>query len=123
MPNRRDPALACLQASNRRFPIMNRVKKSALYAASIVGSIARSTGLSPINSKINGIKYSLDLEQFIDARLFYTRVYETDTINAIKRLLKDGESAVDVGANIGIICLNMAKIIGTTGHVTAFEPS
>ena len=44
-------------------------------------------------------------------------------IEFIKKIVKKGDIVVDVGANIGIYTLTMAKCVGETGHVYAFEPS
>jgi len=41
----------------------------------------------------------------------------------IKKIIKKGDIVVDVGANIGIHTIIMAKCVGETGHVYAFEPS
>jgi FkbM family methyltransferase len=37
--------------------------------------------------------------------------------------LKPGMSVVDVGANVGVYALSMARRVGPQGHVFAFEPS
>ena len=41
----------------------------------------------------------------------------------IKKIVKSGDIVVDVGANIGIHTLILAKCVGKNGHVYAFEPS
>lgn len=40
-----------------------------------------------------------------------------------KSLLHEGDTAIDVGANVGIHCCVMAHYCGQSGHVLAFEPS
>ena len=40
-----------------------------------------------------------------------------------KKLLKPGDCALDIGANIGLVSLLMAKLVGPTGRVRAFEPN
>jgi FkbM family methyltransferase len=39
------------------------------------------------------------------------------------RLLKSGDIVMDVGANIGYISMNAARLVGGSGRVYAFEPS
>jgi protein O-GlcNAc transferase len=46
-----------------------------------------------------------------------------DEINFLRRLLRPGERAIDVGANYGVYALSMAKAVGPTGSVWAFEPA
>lgn len=49
--------------------------------------------------------------------------YELSLAEVIGRHLKGGETAIDVGANIGILSRAMAKAVGRTGTVFAFEPN
>lgn len=46
-----------------------------------------------------------------------------DEIVFLRRLLLPGQRAIDVGANYGVYTLSIAKVIGPTGTVWAFEPS
>ncbi|MEN9852360.1 MAG: hypothetical protein RI996_303 [Candidatus Parcubacteria bacterium] len=39
-----------------------------------------------------------------------------------RRFLREGDTVVDVGANIGLCTLLSAHIVGTRGHVYSFEP-
>jgi len=48
--------------------------------------------------------------------------YEETEAKIMEQKISKGEIVVDVGANIGIHTLNMAKIVGKTGKVFAFEP-
>lgn len=57
----------------------------------------------------------------IGKSLFFTGVYESETIDQLRLLLNRGDVIVDAGANIGAICLPIAK--KTEVKVYAFEPS
>ena len=46
-----------------------------------------------------------------------------DEIGFLRRVLLPGHQAIDVGANYGVYTLSMAKVIGPTGTVWAFEPA
>ena len=48
--------------------------------------------------------------------------YEESEAKIMEEKIKVGNIVVDVGANIGLHTLNMAKIVGNTGQVFAFEP-
>jgi len=52
----------------------------------------------------------------------YKRVTEHEDIDLIHRLVKRGDSVVDVGANIGFYSEVLANCVGADGHVYAFEP-
>ena len=48
--------------------------------------------------------------------------YEKSEAKIMEEKIKVGNITVDVGANIGLHTLNMARIVGNTGRVFAFEP-
>jgi len=48
--------------------------------------------------------------------------YEELEAKIMEEKIKVGNIVVDVGANIGLHTLNMARIVGNTGQVFAFEP-
>lgn len=54
---------------------------------------------------------------------FSQKNYEKTSSNALKKLLKKGMTAINIGANIGYFTLLMAKYVGPKGRVFAFEPS
>lgn len=45
-----------------------------------------------------------------------------DEIKFLRRLLQRGQKVIDIGANYGVYALSMAKTVGPTGRVWAFEP-
>ncbi len=47
---------------------------------------------------------------------------EPEVAHLMFRVLQEGDVAVDGGANIGFFSLLMAKLVGETGRVLAFEP-
>ena len=48
--------------------------------------------------------------------------FEPDVANLFVRLLREGDVAVDIGANLGYLTVLAALLVGPTGHVVAFEP-
>lgn len=46
-----------------------------------------------------------------------------DEIKFLRHLLKPGQKVIDIGANYGVYTLSMARTVGPTGHVWAFEPT
>jgi FkbM family methyltransferase len=49
-------------------------------------------------------------------------VQELDTIEWLRRVLREGDTAIDVGANVGQMTLEMAALVGPLGTVVAVEP-
>jgi tRNA G37 N-methylase Trm5 len=46
-----------------------------------------------------------------------------DELNALRRILKPGQTVLDIGANLGMYALSMARVVGQEGRVIAFEPA
>ena len=52
---------------------------------------------------------------------YWLGTYEPDLQSAILGFVKPGMVAYDIGANIGYISLQLARVVGGAGHVYAFE--
>ena len=48
--------------------------------------------------------------------------HELTEIEFLKQIIKNGDTVLDLGANIGVYTLIFAKLVGKSGHVFAFEP-
>src|SRR3954471_1389107 len=71
----------------------------------------------------DGITYDLDLAQGIDFAIYLGNIYERPTRAALRRLAAPGSLVLDIGANIGAHALPLARHVGPTGRVIAFEPT
>ncbi len=99
-----------------KVKIATAVSRVAIRARALVGKgpIARV--------RRDGIEWELDLREGIDLAV-YLWLYERSTLSASRRLIKEGQIVLDVGANIGTHALQFARLVGPTGHVYAFEPT
>lgn len=70
----------------------------------------------------NGIKYSLDLSESIDFATYFGG-WEPETIEFIENNISEGNIVIEVGANVGIQSLHLAKKVGPNGRIFAFEPT
>lgn len=68
----------------------------------------------------NGLRYHLDLSDFVQWRTFWG-ILDVGK-DRLFSLLQPGNLFLDVGANIGEICLHATKQVGENGKVLAFEP-
>ncbi len=71
----------------------------------------------------DGLRVQCDLRDFIQATIFHFGEWEPYNTALIKRLLKPGDTFVDVGANIGYFSLLASTLVGELGHVVAVEAS
>ena len=53
---------------------------------------------------------------------FLRRYYDLPSQLALRALLRPGDEMLDVGANIGMMSLLAARLVGPGGRVDAFEP-
>ena len=70
----------------------------------------------------DGFKLLVDGSSQTGRIAYATGSYEPATTAALKSRLRSGETAVDVGANIGYFSLVAARAVGAGGRVVAFEP-
>jgi len=71
----------------------------------------------------DSIHWNLDLSEGIDLAIYLFGKFENTTVHTYRRFLKQGDSVLDIGANIGAHTLHFATCVGDTGHVVAFEPT
>jgi FkbM family methyltransferase len=74
--------------------------------------------------EIDGCRFLVDLRARggLARRLFVTRQFEPAETAFLHSAVRPGMTAVDAGANIGFITINLAKAVTTQGRVVAFEP-
>jgi FkbM family methyltransferase len=71
----------------------------------------------------NGLKWRLDLEQGIDLAIYLLGAFERTTVNAYRKIVKQGDTVLDIGANVGAHTLHLARLVGDQGAVIAYEPT
>ena len=80
-------------------------------------------GRDLVRVKRRGVVWDLDLREGIDLTIYLRGAFEPDTLAAIEALVRPGDTALDIGANIGAHTLHLARLVGEKGRVIAFEPT
>jgi len=94
----------------------------------------RELGVKLLASKPKGptiisTKYGFDIicmdpiaDKGVEKPLYLNGTYEAGTLDVIKKSLREGDTFIDVGANIGLMSLFASEVIGNNGVVYSFEP-
>ena len=77
-----------------------------------VGKLATATG----------DVFDVDLSSFLEWQLWAFGSYEMHFAELLRRLAGPGDRCVDVGANVGVHTVRLAKLAGRDGEVIAIEP-
>jgi FkbM family methyltransferase len=70
---------------------------------------------------IHGFPIELDREDSLRLSLFGS--FEPEETALVESVIKPGDVVIDIGAHIGYYTLLFSKLVGTSGHVFAFEPA
>jgi len=105
--------------------LATRHKIALARAASRIVRKARGFGGRGSTCRVRrrGITWHLDLREGIDFAIFLFGRFEPQTVAAYRRLLRPGDIAIDIGANIGAHTLPLAECVGEGGLVLAYEPT
>jgi len=72
--------------------------------------------------RIGDLLYRFDFALDPAVRRIYAGAYETDTVALLRRLLRPGDTFVDVGANLGYLSAIAADAVGRSGRIVSYEP-
>jgi len=62
-------------------------------------------------------------DEYIGNNILATGQWEPHIRQTLKRLIREGDTVIDIGANIGTHTIYMSKLVGEKGNVIAFEPN
>jgi FkbM family methyltransferase len=103
--------------TNQKVSIARMLSKTVVSARRLSG--APSTAVV----RRGGVLWSLDLKEGIDLSIYLLGGFEPRTLRRYKELIADGFVVLDIGANIGAHTLPIARLVGPSGKVIAFEPT
>lgn len=103
----------------------NRVSPWHQHKASLAKRVATALPRDGARHPIPGVYDGLTLE--LDPSTEYERnvalnAYEPVVVAILRRVLRPGDTFVDAGANLGLLTLVGARLVGPQGRVFSFEP-
>lgn len=69
----------------------------------------------------DGIIIRLDPGDYFQVMMFYGR-YSKNVFSLMRQYVNDGDTVIDLGAQLGFITTKLAKWVGKSGRVYSFEP-
>lgn len=115
---RRKDKLKLTFSRNWKFPGQERLSHWLKPSADFKNSF--KNGITWLNNEPITIYTSAD--SYIEWTILSTGTYESEIEKLIAISLKEGDIALDIGANIGLQSLRMSNQVGASGKVIAFEP-
>lgn len=103
--------------------IANRISWARSYCAA--ARLRHRCARLGVDSVVIACKHGPRLELSVSSDLLPRLLggaYEREHIAVLRSLLRAGDGAIDVGANVGIIAAELAMGVGKSGTVLAFEP-
>lgn len=70
----------------------------------------------------SGLRYALSPDDLVQREILHDGAYEPRTLALMRRLLRAGDTMVDVGGHVGQYALNAAQCVGPSGRVVVVEP-
>ncbi len=71
----------------------------------------------------DGLFYWLNPAKYLDRSMIDEGIFEPHSTRLVKKLVKPGDVAFDVGANIGYYSVLLSKVVGEAGQIFCFEPT
>ncbi|MDP5279847.1 FkbM family methyltransferase [Sphingomonas sp. DG1-23] len=105
----------------KMLPFISEYRQMAFFDR--YNALVRPAGVVRVGRTFFGARILCDLDDSIGCRIFFFGVWEPSVSLGISRMLRRGDTFIDVGANIGYDSLLAAHIVGSTGKVVAIEAS
>lgn len=74
-----------------------------------------------ITQAYDNLVFELDLHDLVQRQIFF-EIYDREEIDLLRRVVNEGDIVFDVGGNVGLYAISLAKMVGSAGKVHVFEP-
>jgi FkbM family methyltransferase len=95
--------------------------RAAYLAISGMRSLAGKGDEARVNR--GGLNWVLDLREGLDLTIYVTGHFQKGVVEACRKLMPTGGTAIDIGANMGAQTVHLAQQAGPSGRVVSVEPT
>jgi FkbM family methyltransferase len=114
-------AKICERNKTIRGFIKNHNFKGKYLIVDYINPASTKNYQSEFIDECDGIKYKFNLKDNLQKEIYFNS-YENANLKLVLSLIKPGSVCLDIGANIGVYTLHIAKKLNHLGNVYSFEP-
>ncbi len=103
----------------RHYPFYSGASRVA--NSRFLGRLANSSEVAWCDGP--GGQMLVPLDDFVGRCIFFTGDYDPKVTWICRQLVRAGDTVFDLGANLGVVSLVLAKLVGPHGAVHSFEPN
>ena len=108
-------------AVTRHYPFYSGCERLANHV--IIDRLAGHSEEIAWGTVSGGYSVAAPLGDEVGRTIFYFGDLDRKVTWACSRLVRSGDTVLDIGANLGLVSFVLSAIVGTAGHVHAFEPN
>jgi FkbM family methyltransferase len=117
MPTIRQRIVASL---TRRYPLYSGC---GTFASHPVIQTLAGTSNERLWSSVPGGKVLASLDDYVGRAAFYVGDLDRKITWICSQIVRQGDTVLDIGANIGMVTIALSSLVGKTGKVHSFEPN
>ena len=72
---------------------------------------------------VHGRRFLAPLDDYVGRAAFYLGDLDPKLSKIAKLVVRDGDTVLDIGANLGLLTVLFSNLVGSAGRVLAFEPN
>lgn len=118
MPTARQTLVASV---TRRYPLSSGCGTVANHP--VVQRLAGSSTEIAWGRVRGGYRVAAPLADYVGRSIFYAGELDRKVTWVCSRLVRPGDTVLDLGANLGLVSFVLSPMVGSTGRVHAFEPN
>lgn len=118
MPTIRHALVASL---TRRYPFISGC--GTIANSSLVRKASGAAGGLVWARNDRGQQLLVPFDDFVGRAIYFVGDLDRKLSRLVGRIVREGDTVLDIGANLGAVALPLSALVGPTGSVHAFEPN
>jgi len=107
-------------AVTRRYPLVSGC--GTLSNSMLLHRLA-GPGSGTVWARVPGGEVLASLNDYVGRAAFYAGDLDKKISRLCRRIVRPGDTVLDIGANIGMVTLLLSRLVGPAGRVHSFEPN